>query len=50
IAEQTIFPEIDPDKVEYQQGMNVTIVTSAKNDREARALLRLLGVPFQTEE
>ncbi len=47
ITEQTIFPEIDPDKVEFQQGMNVTIVTTARNDREALRLLQLMGMPFR---
>jgi large subunit ribosomal protein L5 len=49
ISEQTIFPEIDPAAVEWAQGMNVTMVTTAKNDRECRALLKLLGMPFRTE-
>mgnify|MGYP005838166399 CR=1 FL=1 len=48
ITEQTIFPEIDPDKIEHQQGMNVTIVTTARNDREALRLLQLMGMPFRT--
>lgn len=48
VTEQTIFPEIDPDKVEFQQGMNVTIVTTARNDREALRLLGLMGMPFRT--
>lgn len=47
ISEQTIFPEIDPDAIEYPQGMNVTIVTNARNDREARQLLALMGMPFR---
>jgi large subunit ribosomal protein L5 len=48
VTEQTIFPEIDADKVEFQQGMNVTIVTTARNDREALRLLALMGMPFRT--
>ncbi len=44
--EQTIFPEIDFDGVDQPRGMNISIVTSAKTDDEARELLRLLGVPF----
>jgi large subunit ribosomal protein L5 len=48
VTEQTIFPEIDADKVEFQQGMNVTIVTTARNDREALRLLSLMGMPFRT--
>jgi len=41
-----IFPEIDYGKVDKTRGMNVTIVTSAKTDEEARELLALLGMPF----
>lgn len=47
LQEQIIFPEIDYDKVEKIKGMNITIVTTAKTDEEARSLLRLLGVPFK---
>lgn len=47
IKEQLIFPEIDYDKVEKVRGMNVTIVTSAKSDEEARGLLGLMGMPFR---
>ncbi|HCJ11321.1 MAG TPA: 50S ribosomal protein L5 [Clostridiales bacterium] len=47
IKEQLIFPEIDYDKVEKIRGMNVTIVTTARTDEEARALLELLGMPFR---
>ena len=47
IVEQIIFPEIDYDKVERIKGMNVTFVTSARNDEEGRALLRHLGMPFR---
>lgn len=46
IKEQTIFPEIDPNDVSINQGMDITIVTSAREDGDARALLELLGVPF----
>jgi large subunit ribosomal protein L5 len=46
IREQVIFPEIDLDKVIRTQGMDITIVTSAKSDEEARELLRYLGMPF----
>lgn len=46
IREQVIFPEIDLDKVIRTQGMDITIVTSAKTDEEARELLRFLGMPF----
>jgi len=47
VKEQIIFPEINYDKVDKIKGMNVTIVTTAKTDEEARALLRLLGMPFR---
>lgn len=47
IVDQQIFPEIDLDKVKRVQGMNVTIVTSAKEDRECIELLTLLGFPFK---
>jgi len=47
LHEKIIFPEIDYDKVEKIKGMNITIVTSAKTDEEARVLLRLMGVPFR---
>ncbi|MCB9852452.1 MAG: 50S ribosomal protein L5 [Phycisphaerales bacterium] len=47
VTEQTIFPEVDPDKVTFQQGMNITFATSARNDREARELLQRLGLPFR---
>ena len=48
LTEQTVFPEINPDKVDNQQGMNITIVTTAKTDEEARHLLRLFGMPFRS--
>lgn len=47
LQEQIIFPEIDYDKVEKIKGMNITIVTTAKTDKEARFLLKLMGVPFK---
>jgi large subunit ribosomal protein L5 len=47
LTEQAIFPEIDPDKVNFTQGMDVTFVTSTNNDDEARELLRLFGMPFR---
>jgi len=46
LREQIIFPEIDYDKVDRVRGMNITFVTTAKTDEEARELLRLLGMPF----
>ena len=47
LQEQIIFPEIEYDKVEKVKGMNITIVTTAKTDEEARVLLKLMGVPFK---
>ena len=47
LAEQMVFPEIDPDKVTFTQGMDVTVVTSTHSDDEARELLRQLGMPFR---
>ena len=47
IKEQIIFPEIDYDKVDSVKGMNITIVTTAKNNAEGKELLRLLGMPFR---
>ena len=47
LQEQIIFPEIEYDKVEKVKGMNITIVTTAKTDNEARLLLKLMGVPFK---
>jgi len=49
LREQTIFPEIDYDKVDKARGLNVTITTTAKTDEEARALLGHLGMPFRAE-
>lgn len=46
-SEDTVFPEIDPGKVDKLQGLELTIVTSAKNKTEGEALLRALGMPFQ---
>jgi large subunit ribosomal protein L5 len=47
LTEQVMFHEIDPDKVDRQRGMDITIVTTAKTDDEGRALLRRLGFPFK---
>jgi large subunit ribosomal protein L5 len=47
IKEQIVFPEIDYDKVDKIRGLAVTIVTTAKNDDEARTLLELMGMPFR---
>ncbi|MGC8990372.1 MAG: 50S ribosomal protein L5 [Verrucomicrobiia bacterium] len=46
LDDQTIFPEIDLDKIKRHQGMDVTIVTTAETDEEAVDLLRMLGMPF----
>jgi large subunit ribosomal protein L5 len=47
LAEQVVFPEVDADKMHHTHGMDVTIVTTAKSDDQARELLRLFGVPFR---
>lgn len=47
VREQIIFPEINYDKIDKIKGMNISIVTTAKSDDEARTLLRLLGFPFR---
>jgi large subunit ribosomal protein L5 len=46
VADQTIFPEIEIEKIKRPQGMDITIVTSAKSDAEALDLLKLMGMPF----
>ncbi len=46
VGDQTIFPEIDLDKIKRQQGMDITIVTSARTNEEAMELLKLMGMPF----
>lgn len=47
LREQLIFPEIDYDQIDKLRGMEITIVTSARNDEEARRLLQLMGMPFR---
>jgi large subunit ribosomal protein L5 len=47
LRDQLVFPEIDYTKVERPRGMNITIVTTARNDKEAQALLKRLGMPFR---
>ena len=47
LKDQLVFPEIEYDKVDEPRGMNLTIVTTARNDEESRELLRLLGMPFR---
>jgi len=46
IADQTVFPEIELDKIKRQQGMDITIVTTVQNDQEALDLLKMMGMPF----
>ena len=50
IKEQLIFPEIEYDKVDKARGMDISFVTTAKTDEEAKALLEMLGMPFQHDE
>jgi len=47
LVEQSVFPEINPAKIEFQQGMNITFVTTAKTDEEAKTMLALFGMPFR---
>jgi len=47
LTEQVVFPEIEQDKIDRTRGMDITIVTTAKNDNEGRALLKALGFPFK---
>jgi large subunit ribosomal protein L5 len=47
VKEQLIFPEVEYDQVEFVQGMDITVVTTAPSDEEARALLTYLGAPFR---
>ena len=47
LTEQVVFPEIEQDKIDRTRGMDITIVTTAKNDDEGRALLKALGFPFK---
>jgi large subunit ribosomal protein L5 len=48
LSEQTVFPEINTAKVDFQQGMNITFVTKGANDESARRMLALFGMPFRT--
>jgi large subunit ribosomal protein L5 len=48
LTEQSMFHEIDQDKIDRPRGMDITVVTTAKNDEEGRALLRALGFPFKS--
>lgn len=47
LSEQSVFPEIDLDKIETPQGMNITMVTSSGNDSDGKELLKQLGMPFR---
>lgn len=49
LQEQLVFPEVDPETVNQPQGMNITIVTTAKTNEEGHALLKAFGVPFKNE-
>ena len=48
LQEQTVFPEIPADKVQFTQGMNLTFVTTANDDEAGRVLLAELGIPFRS--
>jgi len=50
LTEQSVFPEINTAKIEFQQGMNITFVTTARTDAEARKMLELFGMPFKKRE
>lgn len=50
LTEQIVFPELNPDKFTRPQGMTITIVTSAKNDDDARLLLKKFGMPFRADK
>jgi large subunit ribosomal protein L5 len=50
LSEQNVFHEIDQDKIDRSRGMDITVVTTAANDDEGRALLKALGFPFKTNE
>jgi large subunit ribosomal protein L5 len=50
VSEQSIFPEIEFDRIDFQQGMDITFVTTASSDEQGHALLKRLGMPFRTEE
>jgi len=47
LSEQGVFPEINPGQIEFQQGMNITFITTAKTDAEAMKMLALFGMPFK---
>jgi large subunit ribosomal protein L5 len=47
LSEQSVFPEIDPARIQFTQGMNITFVTTAKNREESLEMLKLFGMPFR---
>lgn len=47
LSEQMVFPEVDADNAKFVQGLNITIVTTARNNDEARSLLTKIGIPFR---
>ena len=49
LVEQSVFPEVDPATITFTQGMNITFQTSTQSDVEAREMLRLLGMPFRSD-
>lgn len=49
LKEQLVFPEVDYDKIDKVRGMEVTVVTTARNDEEGRRLLQMLGMPFRNK-
>src|SRR5262249_10426509 len=49
LSEQTVFPEVNADQVQFQQGMNITLCTTGRNDAGARQVLTFMGMPFRTE-
>ena len=49
ISDQMVFPEVDPDRVKNQQGMTITLVTTATTNDEGRLLLKELGMPFRKD-
>ena len=50
IKEQTVFPEIEYEKIDEIRGLNIALITSAKSDEEGRELLKLMGMPFVKRE
>jgi large subunit ribosomal protein L5 len=49
LSEQLVFPELNPDKFTRQQGMNISVVTTARTNEEAKALLEFFGMPFRQD-